>query len=70
VNVSGFCQIGLGYRDAGYVDIINAVQKLFKCPTRYGNPAERDELENVVEQEVSDMIRSWRDFFSNLLRHA
>jgi hypothetical protein len=69
VNVSwGFAKSVLDTAMAGYVDIINAVQKLFKCPTRYGNPAERDELENVVEQEVSDMIRSWRDFFPTYLR--
>ena len=69
VNVSwGFAKQVLDTAIAGYVDIINAVQKLFKCPTTYGNPAERDELENVVEQEVSDVIRSWRDFFPTYLR--
>jgi hypothetical protein len=69
VNVSwGFAKAVLDTASAGYVDIINAVQKLFKCPTTYGNPAEREELESVVEEEVSNTIRSWRDFFPTYLR--
>src|SRR4029077_6832839 len=64
VNVSwGFAKQVLDTALAGYVDIMNAVQKLFRCPTTYGNPAERFELESVVEEEVSETIRSWRDFF-------
>lgn len=69
VNVSwGFAKQVLDTALAGYVDILNAVQKLFKCPTTYGNPAERDQLENVVEQDVSDCIRNWRDFFPTYLQ--
>ena len=69
VNVSwGFARQVLDTAVAGYVDIINAVAKLFKCPTTYGNPAEREELENVVEEEVTNTIRSWRDFFPTYLR--
>jgi hypothetical protein len=69
VNVSwGFAKQVLDTALAGYVDIVNAVQKLFKCPTTYGNAAERDELESVVEEEVSNTMRSWRDFFPTYLR--
>ena len=69
VNVSwGFAQQVLDTALAGYVDIINAVQNLFKCPTTYGDPTERSELENVVCEEVSECIRSWRDFFPTYLR--
>jgi hypothetical protein len=69
VNVSwGFAKQVLDTALAGYVDIMNAVQKLFRCPTTYGNPAERFELESVVEEEVSETIRSWRDFFPTYLR--
>ena len=59
VNVSwGFAKQVLDTALAGYVDIINAVQHLFKCPTTYGDPVERSELENVVCEEVSECIRS------------
>lgn len=69
VNVSwGFAKQVLDTALAGYVDIINAVQHLFKCPTTYGDPVERSELENVVCEEVSECIRSWRDFFPTYLR--
>ena len=69
VNVSwGFAKQVLDTALAGYVDIINAVQNLFKCPTTYGNPVERSELESVVCEEVSESIRSWRDFFPTYLR--
>jgi hypothetical protein len=69
VNVSwGFAKQVLDTALAGYVDIINAVQHLFKCPTQYGDPTERSELENVVCEEVSECIRSWRDFFPTYLR--
>ena len=68
VNVSwGFAKAVLDTATAGYVDIINAVQKLFKCPTLYGNAAERDELESVVEEEVSNCIRSLARLFSRLI---
>ncbi len=69
VNVSwGWAKAVLDTALAGYVDIINAVQQLFKCPTEYGDPAERAELESVVQDEVSNCIRSWRDFFPTYLR--
>lgn len=69
VNVSwGFAKQVLDTALAGYVDIANAVQRLFKCPTTYGNPVERDQLENAVELDVTDCIRSWRDFFPTYLR--
>ena len=69
VNVSwGFAKQVLDTALAGYVDIINAVQNLFKCPTQYGDATERSELENVVCEEVSECIRSWRDFFPTYLR--
>ena len=69
VNVCwGWAKQVLDTAMAGYVDILNAVQKLFKCPTTYGHNAERMELESVVEDEVSDCIRSWRDFFPTYLR--
>jgi hypothetical protein len=69
VNVSwGFARSVLDTALAGYVDIINAVQHLFKCPTEYGDPTMRSELENVVQDEVSECIRGWRDFFPTYLR--
>ena len=69
VNVSwGFAKQVLDTALAGYVDIVNAVQNLFKCPTQYGDATERGELENVVCEEVSECIRSWRDFFPTYLR--
>jgi hypothetical protein len=71
VNVSwGFCKSVLDTALAGYVDVTNAVQRFFTCPTTYGNPAEREEMESVVELEVSECIRSWRDFFPTFLRLA
>lgn len=68
VNVSwGFAASVLESAMAGYVDIINATSTLFECPTTYGNPAEREELERGVEEEVSNTIRSWEDFFNTYL---
>jgi hypothetical protein len=49
-------------------DVTNAAAT--DCPTTYGIPAEREEMESVVELEVSECIRSWRDFFPTFLRLA
>jgi hypothetical protein len=69
VNVSwGFAKAVLDTALAGYVDIVNAVHHLFKCPTTFGDPVERSELESVVCEEVSECIRSWRDFFPTYMR--
>jgi hypothetical protein len=69
VNVSwGFAKQVLDTAMAGYTDIINAPQTFFSCPTMYGPMVERDELENVIAQEVTATIRSWRNFFPTYLR--
>lgn len=69
VNVSwGWLDMVLGMAMAGYVDIYNAVESLFECPTDYGLTTEKKELEDVVAEEVSKIIREWPDFFSNFLR--
>jgi hypothetical protein len=69
VNVSwGFAKQVLDTAIAGYTDIINAPQTFFSCPTTYGPMAERDELEQVVAQEVTACIRSWRNFFPTYLK--
>jgi hypothetical protein len=69
VNVSwGWLDMVLGMAMAGYVDIYNAVESFFKCPTTYGISSERDELEQVVAKEVSDTIRSWPGMFWQYLR--
>jgi len=69
VNVSwGFAKQVLDTAMAGYTDIINAPQTFFSCPTQYGTMAERDELEQVVAQEVTACIRSWRNFFPTYLK--
>ena len=69
VNVSwGFAKQVLDTAIAGYTDIINAPQTLFSCNTNYGNINERDELEQVVAQEVTACIRSWRNFFPTYLK--
>lgn len=68
VNVSwGFAASVLDSAMAGYTDIINATDTLFECPTTYGDPVEREHLENVVASEVTAMIRSWPDFFTTYL---
>jgi hypothetical protein len=69
VNVSwGFAKQVLDTALAGYVDIINAPQTFFRCPTLYGSQTERDELEQVVAQEVTAAVRSWRNFFPTYLK--
>ena len=69
VNVSwGFAKQVLDTALAGYTDIINAPQTFFSCPTQYGTTAERDELEQVVAQEVTSCIRAWRNFFPTYLK--
>jgi hypothetical protein len=69
VNVSwGFAKQVLDTAMAGYTDIINAPQTFFSCPTFYGTQTENDELSQVVAQEVTAAIRSWRNFFPTYLK--
>lgn len=69
VNVSwGFAKQVLDTAMAGYTDIINAPQTFFSCPTLYGTQTENDELSQVVAQEVTAAIRSWRNFFPTYLK--
>jgi hypothetical protein len=69
VNVSwGFAKQVLDTAMAGYTDIINAPQTFFSCPTLYGSQTENDELSQVVAQEVTAAIRSWRNFFPTYLK--
>lgn len=71
VNVSwGWLDMVLGMAMAGYVDIFNAVESFFECPTDYGLIGEKKELEDVVAQMISEVIREWPDFFPNFLRAA
>lgn len=69
VNVSwGFAKQVLDTAMAGYTDIINAPQTFFSCPTLFGTQTENDELSQVVAQEVTAAIRSWRNFFPTYLK--
>ena len=69
VNVSwGFAKQVLDTAMAGYTDIINAPQTFFSCPTLFGSQTENDELSQVVAQEVTAAIRSWRNFFPTYLK--
>lgn len=68
-NVSwGWAKSVLDMAVSGYVDIMNATETLFECPTEYGDPSERLQLERIVAKEVSECIRSWKDFFPTYLR--
>lgn len=69
VNVSwGFAPMVLEMAQAGYVDIINASEVLFECPTNYGQLTEKYELERVVAEETSNAIREWREFIPTYLQ--
>lgn len=63
-NVSwGFAPMVLDMAMSGYIDIINSSEVLFECPTNYKDEGgNRSELEQGIAEEVTDCIRSWRDF--------
>lgn len=62
-NVSwGFAAMVLNMAMSGFVDVINSTEVLFECPTNYGPEQTRLEREQIIAEEVTECIRSWRDF--------
>lgn len=70
VNVSwGFAPTVLDMAQSGYIDMINAIDTLFTCPTKKDLPPEkRKQYEGMIAEAVTKMIRSWRDFMPTFLR--
>ena len=70
VNVAwGIGAMLLQMAQSGYVNMINATETFFDCPTEADMPPEqRSEAEQKIAGLVTETIRSWEDFMPNFLR--
>lgn len=55
---------------AGYVDLLSSVESLVNFKTRFGDPQERIEYEQVISEELTRMLRGWNAYTPNWLRLA
>jgi hypothetical protein len=55
---------------AGYVDLLSSVEMLLNFKTKYGEPQERIEYEQVIGEEFTRMLRGWNAYTPNWLRLA
>lgn len=52
---------------AGYVDLLSSVERLMTVKTRYGQPTERYDWEQIISEEATRMLRAWPRFTSSFL---
>jgi hypothetical protein len=55
---------------AGYVDLLSSVETLVNFKTKFGDPQERIEHEQIVSEELTRMLRGWNAYTPNWLRLA
>ena len=53
---------------SAYVDLYSSLERLVNVKLKVGEPAERQEAEMVVAEELTQMLREWPEFHSNFLR--
>lgn len=56
---------------AAYSDLVNSVDKLVSVKTKFGDPSQRVEWENIISEEFHRTIVDWDEFFykQQLLAH-
>ena len=53
---------------SAYVDLYTSLQKLMRVSVTLGEPAERQDAEDIIAEELTQMLREWPEFHSNYLR--
>lgn len=53
---------------SAYVDLYTSLQKLVRVSVTVGEPAARQDAEDVIAEELTEMMREWPEFHSNYLR--
>jgi hypothetical protein len=52
---------------AGYVDLLNSVERLVSFKTTFGDPSQRYEWEQIISEEMTRMLRNWPRYTSQFL---
>ena len=52
---------------AGYVDLLNSVERLMTFSTNFGDPSSRYEWEQIMSEEMTRMLRNWPRYTSQFL---
>lgn len=52
---------------AGYVDLLNSVERLMTFKTTFGDPSQRYEWEQIMSEEMTRMLRNWPRYTSQFL---
>lgn len=52
---------------AGYVDLLNSVERLMTFSTNFGDPSQKYEWEQIMSEEMTRMLRSWPRYTSQFL---
>ena len=53
---------------SAYVDLYSSLEKLVEVKGTQGEPAERGQMEDIVAEELTHLMRSWPEFHSHYLR--
>jgi hypothetical protein len=53
---------------SAYVDLYTSLQKLMRVSVTVGEPSERQDAEDIIAEELTQMMREWPEFHSNYLR--
>lgn len=53
---------------SAYVDLYSSLEKLVDVKGTQGEPAERGQMEDIVAEELTHLMRSWPEFHSHYLR--
>jgi len=53
---------------SAYVDLYSSLEKLVEVKGTLGEPAERGQMEDIVAEEITHLLRSWPEFHSHYLR--
>jgi hypothetical protein len=55
---------------SGYVDLLSSVETLVNFKTKFGDPQERIEYEQIISEEFTRLLRGWNAYTPNWLRLA
>lgn len=53
---------------SAYVDLYSSLERLVSVKVRRGEPAERQDAQDIIGEEITHALREWPEFHSNFLR--
>jgi hypothetical protein len=53
---------------SAYVDLYSSLERLVSVKVRAGEPAERQDAQDIIGEELTHALREWPEFHSNFLR--